>query len=132
MMPSRFVSGYRFSDTINSSKSDAPLGAGHRRPETRQAASLPEIRKRKSGITPLRPSISRMDVLPVRDDSALPPLLAHAVEVMHRPYAVTQRMGIRDRGRDIHFGEKNRFRQSATMRQVAGQGRGERASGAMR
>src|SRR6266853_4187930 len=25
-----FVSGYRFSDTVNSSKSDAPLGAGHR------------------------------------------------------------------------------------------------------
>jgi hypothetical protein len=25
-----FVSGYRFSDTVSSSKSDAPLGAGHR------------------------------------------------------------------------------------------------------
>jgi hypothetical protein len=41
-------------------------------------------------------------------------------------------MGIRNRGRNVHFGEKNRFRQSAPVRQVAGQGRGERTSGAMR
>jgi tRNA(Ile)-lysidine synthase len=34
-----FVSGYRFSDTANSSKSNAPSGAAA--PETRQAASLP-------------------------------------------------------------------------------------------
>jgi tRNA(Ile)-lysidine synthase len=34
-----FVSGYRFSDTASSSKSDAPSGAGVQ-PETRQAASL--------------------------------------------------------------------------------------------
>ncbi len=34
-----FVSGYRFSDTASSSKSDAPLGAAVR-PETRRAASL--------------------------------------------------------------------------------------------
>src|ERR1700676_3342940 len=40
-------------------------------------------------------------------------------------------MGIRNRGRDIHFGEKNRFRQSAPMCQMAGQGSGEGASGAM-
>jgi tRNA(Ile)-lysidine synthase len=36
----RSVSGYRFSDTANSSKSDAPLGAAVR-PETRPPASLP-------------------------------------------------------------------------------------------
>ena len=35
-----FVSGYRFSDTASSSKSDAPLGAAVQ-PETRPAASLP-------------------------------------------------------------------------------------------
>ncbi len=35
-----FVSGYRFSDTASSSKSDAPFGAAVR-PETRPAASLP-------------------------------------------------------------------------------------------
>ena len=35
-----FVSGYRFSDTASSSKSDAPLGAAVR-PQTRPAASLP-------------------------------------------------------------------------------------------
>jgi len=35
-----FVSGYRFSDTASSSKSDVPLGAAVR-PETRPAASLP-------------------------------------------------------------------------------------------
>jgi hypothetical protein len=34
----RFVSGYRFSDTVSSSKSDTPLGAGHRTP-TSSAAS---------------------------------------------------------------------------------------------
>jgi hypothetical protein len=28
---SRFVSGHRFSDAVNASKSDAPLGAGHRK-----------------------------------------------------------------------------------------------------
>ena len=50
---------------------------------------------------------------------------------MQRPHSVAQRMGIRNRGRDIHFGEKNRFGQSAPMRQVAGQRRGERTSGAM-
>jgi hypothetical protein len=29
---SRFVSGHRFSDAVSSSKSEAPLGAGHRKP----------------------------------------------------------------------------------------------------
>ena len=48
-----------------------------------------------------------MDVLGFRDDGALPPLLAHAVEVMQRAHTLAQRMGIRNRGRDVDFGEKN-------------------------
>src|ERR1700704_6654368 len=73
-----------------------------------------------------------MHVLPLRDDGAWPPLLAHAVEVMQWPHSVAQRMRLRNRRRDIHFGEKNRLGQSPPMRQVAGQRRGERTSGAMR
>ena len=48
-----------------------------------------------------------MSVLPFRDDAARPPLLAHAEKVMQRTNAVAQRMGIRNRRRDIHLGEKN-------------------------
>src|ERR1700674_2478453 len=73
-----------------------------------------------------------MRVLPLRNDGARPPLLAHTVEVMQRPHSMPQRVGMRNRRRDIHFGEKNRLRQSAPVRQVAGQRRGERTSGAMR
>src|ERR1700687_4659039 len=73
-----------------------------------------------------------MRMLPLRDDRAWPPLLAHAVEGMQRPHSVAQRMAIRNRGRDIHFGEKNRLGQSAPMCEVAGQRRGECTSGAMR
>src|SRR5260370_2975687 len=73
-----------------------------------------------------------MRVLPLRDDAARSPLLAHAIEVMQRPNSMPQRIGIRYRSRDIHFGEKNRLGQSAPMRQVASQRRGERAAGAVR
>lgn len=73
-----------------------------------------------------------MRVLPLRDDAARPPLLAHAIEVMQRPHSMPQRIGIRYRSRDIHFGEKNRLGKSAPMRQVASQRRGERAAGAVR
>ena len=48
-----------------------------------------------------------MGVLAFGDDSAWPPLLAHAVEVMQRAHTLAQRMGIRNRGRDIGFREKN-------------------------
>src|SRR5260370_19375830 len=57
-----------------------------------------------------------MRVLPLRDNAARPPLLAHAIEVMQRPHSMPQRIGIRYRSRDIHFGEKNRLGQSAPMR----------------
>ena len=72
-----------------------------------------------------------MDLLSLGNRGALPPLLAHAVEVMQRTHSLAQRIGIRNRGRDIRFGEKNRLGQSAAMRQVAGQRGGERASGAV-
>ncbi len=36
---SRFVSGYRFSDTASQSKSNAPLGAGHRNSRVQQTVS---------------------------------------------------------------------------------------------
>src|ERR1039458_5605206 len=42
-------------------------------------------------------SVSRMGVLPFRDDGAGPPLLAHAVEVMQRPHSVAQLSGGADR-----------------------------------
>ena len=41
----RFVSGYRFSDTVSASKSNAPLGAGHRTPTssaTSEAVPFPK------------------------------------------------------------------------------------------
>lgn len=44
-----------------------------------------------------------------RDDGAGPPLLAHAVEVMQRPYSVAQRIGIPNRSRNIYLGKKNRL-----------------------
>ena len=65
------------------------------------------------------------------DHRACPPLLAHAVEVMQWPDSVAQRMGVRNRGRDIRFGEKNRLGQSAAMRQMARQRGGKRAPGAV-
>src|ERR1700674_4069798 len=73
-----------------------------------------------------------MRMLPLRDNRARPPLLAHPIEVMQWPHSMPQRMGIRNRGRDIHFGEKNRFWQSAPMRQVAGDRRGKCTSSAVR
>lgn len=50
-----------------------------------------------------------MCVLPLSDDGASPSLLAHAVEVMQRPHAMAEGIGIRNRSRDIHFGKKNRL-----------------------
>src|ERR1019366_171713 len=76
--------------------------------------------------------VARMDVLGFRYDRAGPPLLPHAVEVMQRPHSLAQRMSIRNRSRDISLGEQNRLGDSAPMRQMAGQRRRERASGAMR
>src|SRR5208283_5602966 len=53
-------------------------------------------------------SASRMDLLSLGNSGALPPLLAHAVEMMQRTHSLAQRIGIRDRGGDVSFGEKNR------------------------
>lgn len=50
-----------------------------------------------------------MRVLPLSDDRASPSLLTAAVEVMQRPYSVAQRIGIRNRGRNINLGQKNRL-----------------------
>src|SRR5271167_4037889 len=61
-----------------------------------------------------------MSVLAFRDDGDWAPLLAHAEEVMQRADAVAQRVGIRNRGRDIRLGEKNCFRHAAPMCEVAG------------
>jgi len=61
-----------------------------------------------------------MRVLRIGHDRACPPLLAHPVEVMHWTHASAQRVGIRNRGRDINLGEKDRLGQSTPVRQVAG------------
>src|SRR5450759_5410164 len=74
--------------------------------KTRQAASL-----RKD-------SVARMDVLGFRYDGAGPTLLPQAEEVMQRPHSLAQRMGIRNRSRDISLGEQNRLGDSAPMRQM--------------
>src|SRR5208282_716700 len=72
-----------------------------------------------------------MGVLCLGDDGASPPLLANAVEVMQRSRSLAQRLSIRNRRRDIRLGEQNCFGQSAPMRQVTSQRRGESTSRAM-
>ena len=70
-------------------------------------------------------------MLGFRDRGGGPPLLPHAVEVMQGPDSLAQGIGIRNRGRDIGFGEQYGLGQAAPVRQVAGQGGRERASGAV-
>ncbi len=55
----------------------------------------------------------------------------HAVEVMDRPDASSQRVRIGDRGGYVGLGQQNRLRQAPAARQVAGHRGGERAAGAM-
>src|SRR5271169_5418726 len=65
------------------------------------------------------------------DHGARPPLLTHAIKVMQRARSLAQRMRIRNRRRNIRFREKNRLGESAPMRQVTSQRRGECTSGAV-
>src|ERR1035441_7604779 len=72
--------------------------------------AMAPLRGPAGGRSPSRPrhtnrtSVPRMGFLPLRHSRALPPLLAHAIEVMQWPHSVAQRMGVRNRGRDIRFG----------------------------
>jgi hypothetical protein len=61
-----------------------------------------------------------MDVFCFRYNGARAALLAHAVQMMQWPHSFAQGMSIRNCSRDIDFGQKDGFRQSAPVRQVAG------------
>ena len=59
------------------------------------------------------------------------PLLMHAIEMMHRPNASSQGMGVGNRCCDVGFRQQHRLRHSPTPRQMTGHRCGEGTPGAM-
>src|SRR4029077_1082443 len=84
-----FVSGYRFSDTVSPSKSNAPLGAGHRQSTFSAASSaMPQVLRNEKPWCLAENSFSgppggtcSTRIQPRRDDRVL---LAHCQGAGHR------------------------------------------------
>lgn len=65
------------------------------------------------------------------DRLARPALLRHAVEVVHGPVAMAERLGVGDGGGDVSFCQKDGFWEPAAVSEMAGQGGGKSTAGAM-
>ena len=72
-----------------------------------------------------------MGRLAIGNDLAGAALFVHAIEMMQRPGAAAEGMGMGDGSGDVGFGEQDGFGKAPTMSQMAGEGGGKSAAGAV-